>query len=116
MIGAAGALLCVDKGSVGKTHGVALLLPRCVVETPVHPCAPAPWQMASMLSRYNTVKELAPTIDPASRPEVYVGVDVPAKEGGRVMMAERCGRVHVFVWCFPSVQRSETSPKSGVHS
>ena len=58
-------------------------------------------QMASMLARYNTVKEMAPTIDPASRPEVYIGVDVPAKEGGRVMMAERCGHVCAFVWCIP---------------
>ena len=36
-----------------------------------------------------TQKTLQPTIEPGSRPEVYVGVDVPAKEGGRVMMAER---------------------------
>jgi len=42
---------------------------------------------ANMLA--TTLKELPPTIEPGSRPELYVGVDVPAKEGGRVIMAER---------------------------
>ena len=36
-----------------------------------------------------TQRVLGPTIEPGSRPEVYVGVDVPAKEGVRVMMADR---------------------------
>ena len=40
-----------------------------------------------------TIKELGPTIQPGSRPEVYVGVDVAAREGGRVMMSERYGSV-----------------------
>ena len=36
-----------------------------------------------------TIKPAGPTIEPGSRPELYVGVDVPAKVDGRVMMAER---------------------------
>jgi hypothetical protein len=43
--------------------------------------------MLNMLA--TTVKSLGPTIEPGSRPELYVGVDVPAVEGGRVIMAER---------------------------
>ena len=32
-----------------------------------------------------TIKPAGPTIEPGSRPELYVGVDVPAKVDGRVI-------------------------------